>query len=70
MTLAKFHRNRTTGSKVMGKKFHGTGIEYPEPEPGNRDLIPVEPGNKKSGYLTTLPEILGEKPNFTLLPCI
>ena len=27
-------------------------MEYPEP--GNRDLIPVEPGNTKSGYLTTL----------------
>ena len=58
MTLAKFQPNRTTGSKVMAKKFQnlrqGTGIEYPDPDPGNRDLIPVEPGNQKFGYLTTL----------------
>ena len=51
MTLAKFQPNRTTGSKVMAKKFQnlrqGTGIEYPDP--GNRDLIPVEPGNKNPG---------------------
>ena len=32
----------------------GTGTEYPDPEPGNRDLITVELGNSKSGYLTTL----------------
>ena len=58
MTLAKFQPNRTTGSKVMAKKFQnlrqGTGMEYLDPDPVNKDLIPVEPGNKKSGYLTTL----------------
>ena len=44
---------KSYGQKVSYLRL-GTGIEYPEPEPGNRDLIPVEPGNKKSGYLTIL----------------
>ena len=54
MTLAKFEPNRTTGSKVMTKKFTSAGTVEPEPDPGNRDFRTVEPGNKKSGYLTSL----------------
>ena len=46
---------KSYGQKVSYQRL-GTGIEYPDPEPGNRDLIPVEPGNKKSGYLTPLVE--------------
>ena len=35
---------KSYGQKVSYQRL-GTGIEYPDPEPGNRDLIPVEPGN-------------------------
>ena len=44
---------KSYGQKVSYQRLV-TGTEYPDPEPGNRDLIPVEPGNKKTGYLTTL----------------
>ena len=54
MTLAKFEPNRTIGSKVMTKKFTSAGTVEREPDPGNRDFRTVEPGNKKSGYLTSL----------------
>ena len=54
MTLSKFGQNRTIGSKVMTKKFTSLGTMEFQADPGNRDLRTVEPGNKKSGYLTSL----------------
>ena len=38
----------------MTKKFTSAGTVEREPDPGNRDFRTVEPGNKKSGYLTSL----------------
>ena len=52
MILAEFQPNRTISSEVMTKKFTFTGTV--ELDLGIRDFSTVEPGNLKSGYLTSL----------------
>ena len=40
--------------KSYDQKVYFKGTVEPEPDLGNRDIRTVEPGNTKSGYLTSL----------------